>query len=221
MQEKIPIETFTESNQYNLTFWFLNPSYIVEFVSIFVDYFLRIIIKEMDIIEASAKTKCPDEKQDLMDDHLMHRDEEAVVEEAVVEETLTNDIEKDPPVKPKRPRTKKQQEAFKKAQIALKVKREKEKEAKASAPKKPRGRPAKAKPKPKKQPKVIFEESSSSSSSSSSESEQEVVYVQRRKKAQRKPRKPKAPRVVYVTDSSEEEHESEVTGAPPDWFKFV
>ena len=78
----------------------------------------------MDIIEASAKTKCPDEKQDLIDDHLMHRDEESVVEEAVVEETLTNDIEKDPPVKPKRPRTKKQQEAFKKAQIALKVKRE-------------------------------------------------------------------------------------------------
>ena len=175
----------------------------------------------MDITEASKMTNCPDEKQDLMDDHLMHRDEETVIVEETGEETLTNDIEKDPPAKPKRPRTKKQQEAFKKAQIALKVKREKEKEAKASAPKKPRGRPAKTKSKPKKETKVILEESSSSSSSSSSESEQEVVYVQRRKKAQRKPRKPKAPRVVYVTDSSEEDHESEVTGAPPDWFKFV
>ena len=69
----------------------------------------------MDIIEASAKTNCPDEKQDLMDDHLIHRDDDKVVEDVVVEETLTNDIEKDPPAKAKRPRTKKQQEAFKKA----------------------------------------------------------------------------------------------------------
>ena len=82
----------------------------------------------MDITEASKMTNCPDEKQDLMDDHLIHRDEETVlVEETVVEETLTNDIEKDPPVKPKRPRTKAQQEAFKKAQLALKAKRLKEK----------------------------------------------------------------------------------------------
>ena len=96
----------------------------------------------MDITEASKRTNCPDERQDLMDDHLLHReDDEKVVVEENIEETLTNDIEKDPPVKPKRPRTKKQQEAFKKAQIALKAKREKEKEAKASAPKKPRGRP--------------------------------------------------------------------------------
>ena len=71
----------------------------------------------MDITEASKMTNCPDEKQDLMDDHLMHRDEETVIVEETVEETLTNDIEKDPPVKPKakRPRTKAQQEAFKKA----------------------------------------------------------------------------------------------------------
>ena len=110
------------------------------------------------------------------------------------------------------------QEAFKNAQLALKAKRLKEREAKAAAPKKTRGRPANRRARPK---KVILEESSSSSSSSSSESEQEVVYVQRRKKTQRKTRKPKPPRVVYVTDSSEEDHESEVTGAPPDWFKFV
>ena len=125
----------------------------------------------MDITEASKMTNCPDEKQDLMDDHLIHRDEETLIVEETVEETLTNDIEKDPPVKPKRPRTKAQQEAFKKAQLALKAKRLKEKEAKASAPKKPRGRPANRRARPKKETKVILEESSSSSSSSSSESE--------------------------------------------------
>ena len=172
----------------------------------------------MDITEASKRTNCPDERQDLMDDHLLHREDEEEVAEQNAEDTLTNDIEKDPPVKPKvkRPRTKAQQEAFKKAQLALKAKREKEKERKASAPKKARGRPAK-KQKPKKETRVVFEESESESSSS--ESDQEIVYVQRRKKAQRKLRKPRDPRIVYVTDSSEEEQE--VTGPPPDWFKFV
>ena len=29
----------------------------------------------MDITEASKRTNCPDEKQDLMDDHLLHREE--------------------------------------------------------------------------------------------------------------------------------------------------
>ena len=109
----------------------------------------------MDITEASKRTNCPDEKQDLMDDHLLHREEdEKVVLEENIEETLTNDIEKDPPVKPKvkRPRTKAQQEAFKKAQLALKAKREKEKERKASAPKKARGRPAKKQKNPRKKP---------------------------------------------------------------------
>ena len=176
----------------------------------------------MDITEASKRTNCPDERQDLMDDHLLHReDDEKVVVEENIEETLTNDIEKDPPVKPKvkRPRTKAQQEAFKKAQLALKAKREKEKERKASAPKKARGRPAK-KQKPKKETRVIFDDSESETSSSESD-EQEVVYVQRRKKS-RKPSKPKAPRVVYVTDSSEEGQEVTAPfGAPPDWFKFV
>ena len=172
----------------------------------------------MDITEASKRTNCPDERQDLMDDHLLHREDEEEVAEQNAEDTLTNDIEKDPPVKPKvkRPRTKAQQEAFKKAQLALKAKREKEKERKASAPKKARGRPAK-KQKPKKETRVVFEESESESSSS--ESDQEIVYVQRRKKAQRKLRKPRDPRIVYVTDSSEEEQEAR--GPPPDWFKFV
>jgi heat shock protein HspQ len=90
----------------------------------------------MDITEASKRTNCPDERQDLMDDHLLHREDDEEVAEQNAEDTLTNDIEKDPPVKPKvkRPRTKAQQEAFKKAQLALKAKREKEKERKASAP---------------------------------------------------------------------------------------
>ena len=118
----------------------------------------------MDITEASEKTNCADERQDLMDDNLLHReeDEKKVVVEENIEEQLTNDIEKDPPAKPKvkRPRTKAQQEAFKKAQLALKAKREKEKERKASAPKKARGRPAK-KNKPKKETRVIFDDSES------------------------------------------------------------
>ena len=176
----------------------------------------------MDITEASKRTNCPDERQDLMDDHLLHREDEEEVAEQNGEDTLTNDIEKDPPVKPKvrRPRTKAQQEAFKKAQLALKAKREKEKERKASAPKKARGRPAKKQQKPKKETRVIFEASESETSSSESE-DQEVVYVQRRKKS-RKLSKPKAPRDVYVTDSSEEEQEVTAPfGAPPEWFKFV
>ena len=110
----------------------------------------------MDITEASEKTNCPDERQDLMDGHLLHReeDEKVIVDNIEGAEQLTNDIEKDPPVKPKvkRPRTKAQQEAFKKAQLALKAKREKEKERKASAPKKARGRPAKKKKNPRKKP---------------------------------------------------------------------
>ena len=158
----------------------------------------------------------------------MHRDDEAQPEpEQVLDEVLTNDIEKDPPVvkaaKAKRPRTKAQQEAFKKAQLALKAKREKEKQVKASQPKKTRGRPAKRAPKKKKETTVVFEESSESdySTSESSSSEEEVVYVQRKKKSQpqKKPKKPKAPKVVYVTDSSDEEVEMPL--APNNWINFV
>jgi len=85
----------------------------------------------MDPMEASAKSTDPEEVIDLQDDHLMHRDDDVQPEpEQVLDEVLTNDIEKDPPpakAKAKRPRTKAQQEAFKKAQTALKAKREKEK----------------------------------------------------------------------------------------------
>ena len=53
-------------------------------------------------------------------------------------------VEKEPPKsKPRRPRTQKQQEAFKKAQLALQEKRRQDKE-KREANRKPRGRPKKA-----------------------------------------------------------------------------
>ena len=80
----------------------------------------------MEPMEASKQSDDPQEVIDLQDDHLVHRDEqESKPEPEPQEEVLTNDIEKDPPpTKAKRPRSKAQQEAFKKAQAALKAKRE-------------------------------------------------------------------------------------------------
>ena len=159
----------------------LKSSFIEEFLSDLRRLFSKGYHKRMDPIEASAMSTDPEEVIDLQDDHLMHRDDDAQPEpEQVLDEVLTNDIEKDPPpakAKAKRPRTKAQHEAFKKAQTALKAKREKEKQVKASQPKKPRGRPTK--PKKKKETTVVFEESSESdySTSESSSSEEEVVYV--------------------------------------------
>ena len=115
----------------------------------------------MEATEASARSHDPEEVQDLQDDHLIHRDEPGPEPEPEPEEeVLTNDIERDPPEKPKaqrakRPRTKAQQDAFKKAQLALKAKREKMKEAKAAAPKKIRGRPVKREPETKKKKKSV------------------------------------------------------------------
>ena len=204
----------------------LKSSFIEEFLSDLRRLFSKGYHKTMDPMEASAKSTDPEEVIDLQDDHLMHRDDDVQPEpEQVLDEVLTNDIEKDPPVvkaaKAKRPRTKAQQEAFKKAQTALKAKREKEKQVKASQPKKARGRPTK--PKKKKETTVVFEESSESdySTSESSSSEEEVVYVQRKKKSQpqKKPKRPKAPKVVYVTDSSDEELEMPM--APNNWINFV
>ena len=205
----------------------LKSSFIEEFLSDLRRLFSKGYHKTMDPMEASAKSTDPEEVIDLQDDHLMHRDDDVQPEpEQVLDEVLTNDIEKDPPVvkaaKAKRPRTKAQQEAFKKAQTALKAKREKEKQVKASQPKKTRGRPAKRAPKKKKETTVVFEESSESDySTSESSSEEEVVYVQRKKKSQpqKKPKKPKAPKVVYVTDSSDEELEMPL--APNNWINFV
>ena len=70
----------------------------------------------MEPVEASEKGNDPQEVIDLQDDHLMHRDEqEPQPEPEPSEEVLTNDIEKDPPpTRAKRPRSKAQQEAFKK-----------------------------------------------------------------------------------------------------------
>ena len=205
----------------------LKSSFIEEFLSDLRRLFSKGYHKTMDPMEASAKSTDPEEVIDLQDDHLMHRDDDVQPEpEQVLDEVLTNDIEKDPPVvkaaKAKRPRTKAQQEAFRKAQLALKAKREKEKQVKASQPKKTRGRPAKRAPKKKKETTVVFEESSESDySTSESSSEEEVVYVQRKKKSQpqKKPKKPKAPKVVYVTDSSDEELEMPL--APNNWINFV
>ena len=205
----------------------LKSSFIEEFLSDLRRLFSKGYHKTMDPMEASAKSTDPEEVIDLQDDHLMHRDDDVQPEpEQVLDEVLTNDIEKDPPVvkaaKAKRPRTKAQQEAFRKAQLALKAKREKEKQVKASQPKKTRGRPAKRAPKKKKETTVVFEESSESDySTSESSSEEEVVYVQRKKKSQpqKKPKRPKAPKVVYVTDSSDEELEMPL--APNNWINFV
>ena len=173
-----------------------------DFLSDLRRFFSKGYHKIMEPIEASAKSTDPEEVIDLQDDHVVHRDDDVQPEpEQVLDDVLTNDIEKDPPpTKSKRPRTKAQQEAFKKAQTALKAKREKEKQQKAIQPKKARGRPAKRAPKKKKETTVVFEESSESdySASESSSSEEEVVYVQRKKKSQpqKKPKKPKAPKVV-------------------------
>ena len=209
----------------NIKILSLKSSFIEDFLSDLRRLFSKGYHKIMEPMEASAKSTDPEEVIDLQDDHLMHRDDDAQPEpEQVLDEVLTNDIEKDPPVvkaaKAKRPRTKAQQEAFKKAQTALKAKREKERQVKASQPKKARGRPTK--PKKKKETTVVFEESSESDySTSESSSEEEVVYVQRKKKSQpqKKPKKPKAPKVVYVTDSSDEEVEMPL--APNNWINFV
>ena len=110
----------------------LKSSFIEEFLSDLRRLFSKGYHKTMDPMEASAKSTDPEEVIDLQDDHLMHRDDDVQPEpEQVLDEVLTNDIEKDPPpakAKAKRPRTKAQQEAFKKAQTALKAKREKERQ---------------------------------------------------------------------------------------------
>ena len=73
----------------------------------------------MDPMEASKETECPDERHDLCDDHLQ---QPAPAPQDNLADQLTSDIQKDPP-KAKRPRSKAQQEAFAKAQRALKEKR--------------------------------------------------------------------------------------------------
>jgi len=162
-------------------------------------------------MEASKVTKCPDERQDLCEDNLQ---EPAPAPHDNLADQLTSDIQKDPP-KAKKPRTKAQQEAFAKAQRALKEKRElKAKESKQS--------PVKPKPKAKKQKpakKVVYEVDESDDSSSSDE---EVVYVQRKKPRQKKPKQKKPPRVVYVTDSEDEDEVMEdAYETPQPWYNFV
>ena len=73
-------------------------------------------------MEASKVAECPDERQDLCDDNLQ---QPAPAPQDNLADQLTSDIQKDPapPPKAKRPRSKAQQEAFAKAQRALKEKR--------------------------------------------------------------------------------------------------
>ena len=71
----------------------------------------------MEASKAEEIATSPDELQDLQDDLVIHQQTEPEPEEP---EELTNEIGKEKP-KPKRARTKKQQEAFKKAQDALLV----------------------------------------------------------------------------------------------------
>ena len=70
-------------------------------------------------MEASKVAECPDERQDLCDDNLQ---QPAPAPQDNLADQLTSDIQKDPP-KAKKPRSKAQQEAFAKAQRALKEKR--------------------------------------------------------------------------------------------------
>ena len=169
-------------------------------------------------MEAMEETRDELEQENLADDNLIHRDEEA---EPQVKDDLAGELTKDLERKPKKPRSKAQIEAFEKARKALAEKRQKAKQDKETT-KKPRGRPKKVveDKKPKKQPQVVFQVPDESDSSSS---EEEVVYVQRKKPKPKQPKAKKQPRVVYVTDSSDEEdlvvdHQPQQMG---DWYNFV
>ena len=163
-------------------------------------------------MEASKVTKCQDERHDLCDDNLQQPEP---APQDNLGDQLTSDIQKDPP-KAKRPRSKAQQEAFAKAQRALKEKRaQKAKETKQSPVKLSK---AKVKTKSKPTKKVVYEVDESSDSSS----DEEVVYVQRKKPRQRKPKQKKPPRVVYVTDSEDEDEVMEdAHETPQPWYNFV
>eukprot|EP01047_Picozoa_sp_COSAG01_P036741 COSAG01_NODE_2882_length_6914_cov_40.714894_2_plen_192_part_00 len=191
----------------------------------------------MDPMEAMEVTRDPDEQENLTDDHLIHRDDDypaGVEHDGEVEPsprheqlppeegTLTTDIEKG--TKPKKPRSKAQQEAFAKARKALAEKRAKVKQEKEQN-KKPRGRPRAPPKKEKKAPRVVFQVPEDDEVSSES-SEEEVVYVQRKKPKPKKKKAPKQPRIVYVTDSDDEEEEmAQQHFAPPqqmtDYYNFV
>ena len=170
----------------------------------------------MDPIEASKLTECADERRDLCDDNLHHPEPDPDLHENLSEQ-LTSDIQRDPP-EAKKPRSKAQQEAFAKAQRALKEKRA-QKAQQTPVKAKPVKAKTKAKAKAKSKAKVVYEVEQSESESSSS-SEEEVVYVQRKKPKKRKPKQKKAPRVVYVTDSDDEDDE-ETYEQPQPWYTFV
>ena len=86
----------------------------------------------MEASEAQEITQDTFEQENLMDDHLLHRDEEPEPEAERQEEVLTNEIER--PKSEKRPRSKAQQEAFAKARKALAEKRVRQKEEETLKP---------------------------------------------------------------------------------------
>ena len=90
-------------------------------------------------MEAMEVTRDELEQENLADDNIIHRDEEA---EPQVKDDLAGELTKDLERKPKKPRSKAQIEAFEKARKALAEKRQKAKQDKETT-KKPRGRPKK------------------------------------------------------------------------------
>lgn len=125
-----------------------------------------------------------------------------VIEENIVNnnEEFTNSLQK-----PKKPRTEKQIEALKKAQIKRKENFEKRKKEKETAKEfitnneNELKQKALDKPKPKKKPtKVIYQQPSDSESS-----EEEIIYIKPKKKPKKKKKK-----VVIQESSSESESSS-------------
>jgi hypothetical protein len=169
----------------------------------------------MDPTEAAKITQNPDELQDMCDDHLQEP-----APEPDLSAELTKDIQRSPPrpSRPKKPRTKAQQEAFAKAQRVLAEKRAKAKEQRARVAEKAKAPQVKLKSKPKKPREVVYEVEASETESSS---EEEVVYVQRRKPKPKKPKQRKPPRVVYVTDSDDEYEVEPPMQQPVEWINFV
>jgi hypothetical protein len=172
----------------------------------------------MDPTEAAKITQNPDELQDMCDDHLQEP-----APEPDLSAELTKDIQRSPPrpSRPKKPRTKAQQEAFAKAQRVLAEKRAKAKEQRDRAAEQAQQlkiKPKKLKSKPKKPREVVYEVEASETESSS---EEEVVYVQRRKPKPKKPKQRKPPRVVYVTDSDDEYEAEPPLQQPVEWINFV
>ena len=177
-----------------------------------------------EITEAPMETK-----EALIDTN--ETDIQPISRQASIED-VPNDAEEDILEKTtpqKKPRTKKQVEAFAKAQEALKAKRLLRKQEKDRLPKPKRGRPKKVLPieeKKNQQEEVVEEESESESEE---ECEEEVFITttrndkkkKKKKKQKQKKKKKTTRRIVYVSESessseSESETESDNESEPED-----